>query len=156
MQGALRHTLTHVDVLQYPTDKGWVGLGISEAGSMYGADLIVFRQVSGVWGVEDMHAKETGTPILDASQDVALLGAESANGHTFIKAKRDANTCQSLGQQDLKFVDAVQPFLFAFGESHELSYHGHNRMTAWLNPASFDPSKINALPADVREWPVLS
>jgi hypothetical protein len=49
------HTHSYIRI-QFPTDKGWVGFGLSEGGSMYGADIVIVRKKGDVWAAEDMFA----------------------------------------------------------------------------------------------------
>jgi len=117
---------------QFPSDGGWVAVGLSESGSMYGSDMAVVRKVDGKFVVEDRHAERSVTPEMDAGQDVELLAAEAEAGRTSIVIKRAAVTCG--GSEDLDFTDVEAAAIVAWGDSHEFAYHSAGRRaTAWLN-----------------------
>lgn len=122
---------------QFPSDKGWVAVGLSESGSMYGSDMTVIREVNGSFVAEDRHAMSSSTPSLDLAQDVTLLAAEASRGKTSVMFKRPTKTCRS-SVEDLDFPDVLTAAIVAWGDSHEFAYHlPGRRATAWLN--FFDP-----------------
>jgi hypothetical protein len=60
---------------------GWLGLGLSEAGGMPGADMaILLRNASGHGGfvLQDMWSTAFETPVLDAQQDKRLVSIEAS------------------------------------------------------------------------------
>jgi hypothetical protein len=117
---------------QFPSDQGWVSVGLSESGSMYGSDMAVVRQVNGKFVVEDRHAMRSVTPTLDASQDVTLLAAVALSGRTSVVIKRPTVTCG--GTEDIDFKDVEAAAIVAWGDSHEFAYHSAGRRaTAWIN-----------------------
>eukprot|EP00195_Chlamydomonas_chlamydogama_P002561 CAMPEP_0202918850 /NCGR_PEP_ID=MMETSP1392-20130828/74389_1 /ASSEMBLY_ACC=CAM_ASM_000868 /TAXON_ID=225041 /ORGANISM="Chlamydomonas chlamydogama, Strain SAG 11-48b" /LENGTH=97 /DNA_ID=CAMNT_0049612011 /DNA_START=122 /DNA_END=412 /DNA_ORIENTATION=+ len=71
----------------YSDGLGWAAIGLSPAGGMYGADMMVVVRDSspGKWRVEDRFAVEPDTPALDSQQDLTLLMAR-ATGRRGIRA----------------------------------------------------------------------
>ncbi len=57
----------------------WVGVGLSEAGGMHGADIALLRRVPTSkmgWVLEDRFSTEFAQPLLDAEQDKTLESVE--------------------------------------------------------------------------------
>jgi hypothetical protein len=60
---------------------GWMALGMSETGSMKGADMFVVQQQGGKWALTDMWATGFVRPVADKQQNLALLGESSGPSH---------------------------------------------------------------------------
>lgn len=118
---------------QFPSDTGWVAVGLSESGSMYGSDMTVIRRVNDAFVAEDRHAMSSVKPELDASQDATLMAADASSGKTSVAFKRRTKTCRA-DSEDLPFTDLLTAAIVAWGDSHDFAYHlpGH-RTTAWVN-----------------------
>ena len=73
----------------------WVGFGLSEYGSMKGADLAIVRKKSSTddFVVEDRVSLENTVPQMDALQNVELLHAEIRDQRIVAVIRRDLNTC---------------------------------------------------------------
>jgi len=119
---------------QFPSDRGWVAIGLSESGSMYGSDIFVVRKPTGGIAVaEDRFARSSVTPTLDAVQDVTLVATDASSGTTSIVIKRPTKTCHSTAE-DIDFTDVLTAVIVAWGEDHEFAYHSPGRRaTGWLN-----------------------
>lgn len=77
--------------------RGWVAFGISEAGGMRGADIMVARKdpETGVFTGEDYYSKDFVVPQLDESQDVTLVSAVQQSGYTTAVFRRKLSTCDT-------------------------------------------------------------
>jgi hypothetical protein len=118
---------------QFPSDKGWVAVGLSESGSMYGSDMTVIRKINDVFVAEDRHAMSSVTPELDGSQDATLMAADASSGKTSVAFKRRTKTCRA-DLEDLPFKDLLTAAIVAWGDSHDFAYHlPDRRTTAWVN-----------------------
>jgi hypothetical protein len=121
---------------------GWVGFGLSDTGSMKGADITtITKTAGGTWQATDMHAIGFQRPLRDTQQDVVLLSAQStANGKTVAVFKRPLVSCDTLN--DLILEDGMpQIVIWAIGQGPELSYHGNTRGAAQVD---FRPVATNA------------
>lgn len=129
---------------------GWMGLGLSETGSMKGADMfIVQQQPNGAWSVADHWASGFQRPVEDKQQDLVLLGVMHQPDKGLLSAayKRRLHTCDS--SQDQQIVPGHPIFVqHAYG-SGPLAYHGKNRgwKSVLLVPANSSSSKPAAAPA---------
>lgn len=79
----------------------WLALGLSEHGSMQGADMwVVSSNISGAnghkWHVGDYYSLQFATPTLDKRQDVVMLGEPlQGPGHITAVLTRQLQTCDS-------------------------------------------------------------
>lgn len=77
----------------------WLALGLSEHGSMQGADMwIVSSNTSGAgglrWHVGDYYSLQFAQPVLDMRQDVVMLGEPLVGpGHVTAVLSRQLQTC---------------------------------------------------------------
>ncbi|XP_062559085.1 MOXD1 homolog 2-like [Armigeres subalbatus] len=74
---------------------GYIGLGFSKDGTIYGADIVIGWVDQGQVHFQDRHVKKNsdGKPVVDSSQDyVLLLGYENMT-HTVLRFKRKLDTC---------------------------------------------------------------
>jgi len=118
---------------QFPSDTGWVAVGLSESGSMYGSDMTVIRRVNDAFVAEDRYAMSSVKPELDASQDVTLMAADASSGKTSVAFKRRTKTCRA-DSEDLPFTELLTAAIIAWGDSHDFAYHlPGRRATAWVN-----------------------
>ncbi|KAJ3063263.1 hypothetical protein HDU98_000914 [Podochytrium sp. JEL0797] len=106
----------------------WVGLGISQMGGMYGADvwMLLKNATTGAYYMQDSFATNPSTPTIDPEQDVILLTPPPpSNVSTVFTFMRPIRTCDPM-DYDIA-VGEPQHMIFAYGQSTlALSYHGPN------------------------------
>ena len=134
---------------QFPagSDKGWVSVGLSETGSMFGSDMTVVRQEKGVFVAEDYYAMASEKPTKDVNQDSKLLKADVSGGRTSIVFVRPTKTCESslTSFEDLDFNDVLTAAIVAWGDTHDLGYHQPGqRASAWINFFDNPPEESTA------------
>lgn len=116
---------------------GWVGFGISPAGSMGGSDIMKFWIKDGITFLFDMHAVGNIPPFEDTIQNLQWLAGAEVNDYSMIKFKRRLATGDN--QHDINIVDANQFFIFAWNPTDPVTgngdwlYHGGNRFTKFFN-----------------------
>ncbi|KAJ1550663.1 hypothetical protein HK096_005686, partial [Nowakowskiella sp. JEL0078] len=149
------HWAVHNDIISLgiQADQGglssanWFAFGLSEAGGMNGADIVVIsKNDQNKWSVSDMFSSNQGTPVLDKTQDwnldVSPFEVSSANASVSVVISRKLNTCDPA---DYAVKTAyLHHVIWAIGSSQTLSYHG----------ASSDfhgQSQINFLPSDAQK-----
>ncbi|MEW5304772.1 MAG: hypothetical protein WDW36_007359 [Sanguina aurantia] len=105
----------------------WLALGLSEHGSMQGADMwVVSSNTSGTngptWRVGDYYSLHFAKPTLDARQDVVMLGKPlQGPGHVTAVLSRPLQTCDP---DDMPVQQGVlQYIVWAFGNNWP-HYHG--------------------------------
>jgi len=121
----------------YSDGLGWAAIGLSPAGGMYGADMMVVVRDSspGKWRVEDRFAVEPDTPALDSQQDLTLLMAR-ATGRRGIRAMftRKLAACD---RQDFP-IDQGLPVqvIHAYGSTwgYHGGFRGENVIDLWPKP----------------------
>jgi len=108
--------------------KGWIGIGISEAGGMPGADIVVFE--ARLEDVRDYYVKDDyKRPLLDNCQDWNLIRFIMEDGFLIFEAKRKLNT---FDPQDHEIKNDNLPessphkVIAAWGNSDDMNYHGLN------------------------------
>ncbi|KAI8841989.1 PHM/PNGase F domain-containing protein [Chytriomyces cf. hyalinus JEL632] len=113
-----------VDVDVPSNNKGWVGLGISEHGGMFGADLwTVQANADGKWSMKDSFSHGPGAPVADSSQDLFLLTEpKPSSTNTVFTFGRAINTCEEGNDMQIK-QGVKHHVIWAFGEGQS-SYHG--------------------------------
>ncbi|XP_053668366.1 MOXD1 homolog 2-like [Anopheles marshallii] len=74
---------------------GYVGLGFSKDGTIYGADMVIGWVDQGQVHFQDRHVKKhgNGEPLVDSSQDYVLLLGYENQTHTVLRFKRKLDTC---------------------------------------------------------------
>lgn len=122
-----------------PADTVYFGLGLSELGSMKGADMAIFHNTqlskgaattttnqAGGWALVDSYAPGFVTPVLDTHQDVKLVSLSYTPSNNTLHASwlRPLVLCDK--QQDLPLAVGMPVHVFwAYGPSW--AYHGPNR-----------------------------
>lgn len=107
---------------------GWVGLGLSDNGGMYGADMAVFRIQSGAQLLENRigpnQMLNAAEPILTSSQkSIALIyGNQTPQQTSFIFNRWSQASC-GIQNLDIK-VDGTRQFvIFAYGKTNDFTAH---------------------------------
>ncbi|CAG7815673.1 unnamed protein product, partial [Allacma fusca] len=72
---------------------GYVGFGLSRAGGMKNADIVIGGVQDGLPYFADYHAVRNGMPDIDSSQDWTLISASENSTHTMLSFTRALNTC---------------------------------------------------------------
>jgi hypothetical protein len=123
-----------------PADTAYFGLGLSELGSMKGADMAIFHNTqlskgapattstnqAGGWALVDSYATGFVTPVADTHQDVDLLSLSYTASNNTLHASwlRPLVPCDD--EQDLPLaVGMPVHVIWAYGPSW--AYHGPNR-----------------------------
>ncbi|KAJ3326201.1 hypothetical protein HDV06_000077 [Boothiomyces sp. JEL0866] len=100
----------------------WLGLGVSDAGGMKGADVWLGYQKDGKFSLEDRYSKAPGTPDLDTSQDLMLLKSYQSGNVTAFTFSRKLETCDD---KDMKLsLTSPMWFIYALGTSNDFGKHG--------------------------------
>ncbi|CAF4000838.1 unnamed protein product [Rotaria sordida] len=126
---------------------GWIGLGLSPAGGMKGADIAVgWVESSGNVYLQDRFATRNARPVLDnTTQDWHLLQGRENDGWTAIQFKRLLDTCDSM---DFPITSGTNTLIFAYGlvdlDSNrpevDITYHNTRRNTRIIPLRSYaDP-----------------
>jgi DOMON domain len=109
--------------------KGWVGLGMADAGGMRGADIVIF-EASKPGVLTDTYVQEELMPILDDCQDWTFVDSRTEGGFLIFEGIRKHNTGDD---SDTPVIyDAVgyvpaQRIIAAWGDDEVFAYHGNNR-----------------------------
>ncbi|XP_058831932.1 MOXD1 homolog 2-like [Topomyia yanbarensis] len=93
---------------------GYVGLGFSTDGSIYGADIVIGWVDNGQVHFQDRHFKmnSNGEPHVDPSQDyILLLGYENAT-HTVLRFRRKLDTCDT--NQDVPITNDTIRIIYMY------------------------------------------
>merc|ERR1719197_1087942 len=111
--------------------KGWVGLGLGEAGGMRGADIMVgtVDDSTGSAQVRDYHATGSKLPVEDSCQDWSIHYGEQADGKTMIVASRAFTTGDSNDRPLITTGLRKQSLLFAYGSCDTLASCPHSLAT---------------------------
>jgi len=93
---------------------GWLGLGISNDGSMASADIVIGGILDDATTYfSDRHGDLfNGFPEADVKQDWMLTGASEDNMHTYIKFERNVNTCDDA--QDKVLATGTVKIIYAY------------------------------------------
>ncbi|KAI9347717.1 PHM/PNGase F domain-containing protein [Obelidium mucronatum] len=115
-----------VDVDIPSNSNSWVGLGVSQMGGMFGADLWILlkNSTTGKYYIQDSFASSTLTPVADVQQDAFLLTAPPASAtNTVFTFMRPIKTCDAA---DYEIVEGVaHHIVYAWGQSTTaFGYHG--------------------------------
>jgi hypothetical protein len=129
---------------------GFVGFGISNSGGMAGADIVI----GGVWPngtayFKDYHGLGSFDPALDISQDWNLLSLTENQTHTHMSFSRLLDTCD---EQDVSITNDTSNFIWSFGPTDRIGYHGPNRGTHSVN--ILDPPMPEADLTKLEKWNV--
>ena len=106
---------------------GFLALGISETGSMKGADMFVLQGPGPNWKLTDRYADGFVTPKEDSQQDVLMHGVYDlpSKGLLSVEFSRKLAPCD---KQDLPIRKGEKLYLqYAYGP--KFKYHGPNRGT---------------------------
>jgi hypothetical protein len=125
----LNDTITFNHTVQAP-DVAFLSLGLSETGSMKGADMFVLTGPAPQWVLTDRYAEGFQPPDIDSHQDLALHGvyhipssSRSSSGVLSVSFSRKLAPCDA---QDLPIRRGEKLYLlYAYGR--EFAYHGPNR-----------------------------
>jgi len=116
----------------------WIGIGLSELGSMKGADMFIIKKSSShgtssgpseaPWQVIDSFATDFESPVPDDHQDLKLLSSsssQSVNSYTTaVLFQRKLAPCD---EKDLPILQGTPVYvIWAFGDS-DLEYHGRSK-----------------------------
>eukprot|EP00775_Hariotina_reticulata_P010022 gene10022-10177_t len=119
--------ITFVVRAQLPADTRFLGIGLSDLGSMKGADIFLFtraRGSSGKWTLKDAYARGFETPVADKQQDLTLLGVQYSSDNTLTAAwQRYVTPCD---RRDIP-IPATTPLYVIWAHASTLGYHGSNR-----------------------------
>lgn len=124
---------------------GYVGLGLSQSGTMANGDMVVggVDSRTGVPYLTDMHGAPVGNTIhRDDSQDYTLISAWENATHTSIRFSRAFDTCD---QDDLQVnADDSVVLTWCFGDDDKVVYHYQNRGTynAYLLAPDWTPNNL--------------
>jgi hypothetical protein len=139
-------TLTIGVTASLPVDTAYLGIGLSEMGSMKGADVwMLTKTSSGSWKLVDAYAPGFVKPVEDAHQDLKLLGVESnANGSLTAAWSRFLAPCDL---QDLPII-ADTPIHVIWAHHNGLGYHGTKsrggKLVNFMPAASINTSAVTS------------
>ena len=109
---------------------GWVGFGLSEAGSMAGSDIVVYEAKFD--SLKDYYALDYARPVEDScASDWEFLDATVSDEFLAFRAKRALDTGDP---QDRALVDDSELTLFAtsiigsWGDEDAMTFHGPNNV----------------------------
>jgi hypothetical protein len=118
--GIQNDVITYALTAKLPGDTAYLGIGLSELGSMKGADIALFKKTStGTWTLVDSYAPGFVRPVADRSQDIQLLGVQETDGVLSASWQRHLRPCD---QQDLAIPSTTIYVIWAHGS--EWGYHG--------------------------------
>lgn len=118
--GVQKDVITFAVAAQLPANTAYLGIGLSELGSMKGADIALFNKTStGAWTLVDSYAAGFQRPVADRSQDLKLLGVQYSNGVLSASWQRHLTPCDPL---DLGIPPTPIHVIWAHGS--EWGYHG--------------------------------
>ncbi|CAF1310464.1 unnamed protein product [Rotaria sordida] len=123
---------------------GWIGLGLSPAGGMKGADIAVgWVDSSGKAHIQDRFAFDKMKPVIDnTTQDWFLLQGQEQNGWTAIQFKRYFDSCDTM---DVPIKSGTNILIFAYGlvdldlsrSEDDIMYHESRRSARMLPLRSY-------------------
>ncbi|XP_058125969.1 MOXD1 homolog 2-like [Anopheles ziemanni] len=114
--------------------KGYIGLGFSKDGTIYGADIVIGWVDQGQVHFQDRHTKKhgDGEPLVDSSQDYVLLLGYENQTHTVLRFKRKLDTCDVA--YDVPITNDTMRVIYMY---HDKEPHG-----AFYTPGSLpDPAE---------------
>jgi len=137
--------------------RGYVGLGFSPSGGMYGADMaLAWVSDDGVVHLSDRHAVGNLAPFLDKSQDLRLEEGYENETHTVIEFSRAWRTCD---REDMELGTDTVRLIWAFGDEdptdpYNLPYHSvlrrGSRSIHLAEPAQTDAPLPSHLSWDIQ------
>ena len=117
---------THIRLAVAANATGWVGFGLSESGSMKGADIIMYTAETDEL-VDSYVLDDLVTPLPDDCQSWTLVNSITQDGFIIFEATRALNTGDS---QDRIIIDDSSSLIpatrviAAWGDTSTPSYHG--------------------------------
>ncbi|KAF8072698.1 moxd1 [Scenedesmus sp. PABB004] len=103
-----------------PADTAYLGIGLSQQGSMRGADVALLNRTAGGWALVDAFAPDFVAPTADAAQDLRLVGLAARAGGALTAAwRRAVAPCDA---RNLPLGPAPLHVLWAYGP--RFGYHG--------------------------------
>jgi hypothetical protein len=117
--------ITFVVRAQLPANTRFLGIGLSDLGSMKGADLFLFRArgKGAIWTLTDAYARGFETPVVDKQQDITLLGVHHGSNILTAAWQRSVTPCDT---QDIP-IPATTPLYVIWAYANGFGYHGANR-----------------------------
>uniref|UniRef100_A0A3P9KJA9 Monooxygenase, DBH-like 1, like n=1 Tax=Oryzias latipes TaxID=8090 RepID=A0A3P9KJA9_ORYLA len=119
---------------------GWISLGFSPSGEMYGADIVIGGVGPNGNYFNDYHAKEEVMPLLDKEQSYTLLSMMENDGQTIMTFQRAIQSCD---EEDFHITAQPIKLIYAYGTSDEIKYHGPRRGTKEVNLLNYVPRTSN-------------
>ena len=129
---------------------GWVGLGISEAGGMLGADVILFESSSPFQLVDSYILDDKAVPLPDDCQDWSLKNSIVNNGWILIEMSRLLDTGDTQDHPLMPDADLWLPptrLIAAWGDSESSAYHGGKQGRSSVR-LYVTPDDINAIKSE--------
>ncbi|CAG7727284.1 unnamed protein product, partial [Allacma fusca] len=105
---------------------------------MKGADIIIGGIQDGKSYFADYHAIGRQAPIVDASQDWALLSTSQNVTHTTLKVTRVFNTCDN---EDVSINNDTTKIIWAIGDTDNILHHRKR-----------GADSVNILDAPASQW----
>jgi hypothetical protein len=117
--------ITFVVRAQVPAGTRYFGIGLSDLGSMKGADIFLFRARYGggkgpIWSLTDAYADGFQQPIADEQQDLTLLGVHYGNNTLTAAWQRYVTPCD---KKDIP-IPATVPIYVLWAHATKFAYHG--------------------------------
>lgn len=139
----------YVDLAVAVRATGWVGFGLSEAGGMRGADMMIF-EARNPTTVIDAYVQEERQPLPDDCQDWQFVDSRVGSGFLIVEVRRKLITGDSQDKaiiNDSNLQIPITRVISAWGDTEQYSYHGPNRARSavrWFNRAANDASTFKA------------
>ncbi|XP_038111904.1 MOXD1 homolog 2 [Culex quinquefasciatus] len=132
---------------------GYIGLGFSKDGTIYGADIVIGWVDVGQVHFQDRHVKKNGDgqPVVDSSQDYVLLLGYENQTHTVLRFKRKLDTCDVA--YDVPITNDTMRVIFMY---HDEEPHGSSYTPGSLpDPAeAFKQARSLFLTQRVNQAPI--
>ncbi|XP_055619095.1 MOXD1 homolog 2-like [Toxorhynchites rutilus septentrionalis] len=132
---------------------GYIGLGFSKDGTIYGADIVIGWVDQGQVHFQDRHVKKNGDgqPVVDSSQDYVLLLGYENQTHTVLRFKRKLDTCDVA--YDVPITNDTMRVIFMY---HDEEPHGSSYTPGSLpDPAeAFKQARSLFLTQRVNQSPI--
>ncbi|XP_058462666.1 MOXD1 homolog 2-like [Malaya genurostris] len=132
---------------------GYIGLGFSKDGTIYGADIVIGWVDQGQVHFQDRHVKKNGDgqPLVDSSQDYVLLLGYENQTHTVLRFKRKLDTCDVA--YDVPITNDTMRVIFMY---HDEEPHGSSYTPGSLpDPAeAFKQARSLFLTQRVNQAPI--
>ncbi|KAJ3024574.1 UNVERIFIED_CONTAM: hypothetical protein HDU68_007999 [Siphonaria sp. JEL0065] len=117
-----------VDAGVASNSNAWVGVGISEMGGMFGADIwLLKRNDSGGYDIQDSFSMTSALPVEDTIQNVQLLSQPTpSDTNTAFTFTRRLKTCDEADHEIIEGQNYHVIWAFGSTSSSSFSYHGAN------------------------------